>query len=262
MAIELRIFKAKAGVEWMKAGWQLFKIQPGTFIGMQIVLAAVSLIAFVIPFLQIPAALATPFLTAGMYKAMLMRQQGQSIELADMFKPFVEAGRRVMLFRLGLYHMAAGLLLAMLSTWLFQDALALLEQNTTNPELLAQEMVNTIQLPNVVVMVAAVAVYSMCFAYTIPLIYFTQNNSILEAIKASLMVFWHNMAAVAVFHLIASFLFIVAAFASFLPLLIFMPIIYAAYFISFQAMFMSNIVIKSSDVEKADAAKSTDRFDA
>lgn len=262
MAIEIRIFKAKAGVNWFKAGWELFKTQPGTFIGMHLFLATISLIAFVIPLIQIPAALAVPSFTAGFYKAMLLRQQGEKIELFDLFKPFSDKARRVMLFRLGLYQMAGGLLIAMLSSWLFQDVITVLEQSSANPELAAQQMVDAIQLSNVIVFIAALFVYLMAFAFTIPLVYFTQTNSILETMKASILVFWHNMAPIAMFHLIATGLMVVAAFLSLIPLIIFLPIIYAGFFISFQAMFLSNIVHENEPQAAANPAHDNDRFDA
>ena len=274
MAVEIRIFKGQAGLNWFKAGWELFKSQPGTFIFMHLFIGITSFIALLAPILQFPAALAMPFITAGFYKAMLKRQQGQKIEIFDLFSVFGEAGRRLMLFRLGLYHLFGGFILALITTSLFQDIgepinaylKAVEAQNVDLVEMHAQQIIDSIQFSNIIVLVAAYSLYTMCFAYTIPLVYFSQNNSILECIKASLLVFWHNMAALGVFGLISAGLVLVSAFLSFIPLIFILPILYLGFFISFQAMFTPVVVInkdgKVSETQPSESNQNNDRFDA
>lgn len=271
MAIEIRIFKAKAGVNWFKAGWELFKCQPGTFILMHLFIGVLSLIALVAPIFQLPAALAMPFVTAGFYRAMLNRQQGKKIAFFDLFNVFSEAGRRLMLFRLGLYHLFGGFILALLTTSLFQGLSeplnaylqAVESQNVDLVQLHAQQVIDSIQFSNIIVLIAAYSLYTMCFAYTIPLVYFSENNSILECIKASLLVFWHNMAALGIFGAISAGLILFAAFLSFIPLLFILPVLYAGFFVSFQAMFMSSVIVKSEQSNNEQPqAQNHDRFDA
>lgn len=272
MAVEIRIFKGQAGLKWFKAGWELFKTQPGTFIFMHLFIGILSFIALIIPPLQFPAAIAMPFFTAGFYKAMLLRQQGQRIELADLFRPFSEPGRRLMLFRLGLYHLIGGFIIALITAGLFQGLSepfnAYLQAAEAQDEALMQQyamqLIDSISFANVIVMVAAYSLYGMCFAYTIPLIYFSNNNSILECIKASLLVFWHNMAPLTVLGLIAAGLVLFSAFLSFIPLIFILPILYLGFFVSFQAMFMS-VVIVDNEIKQSSQTSSTDqsdRFDA
>lgn len=271
MAVEIRIFKAKAGLNWFKAGWELFKAQPGTFILMHLFIGVLSLIALVAPIFQLPAALAMPFFTAGFYRAMLNRQQGKQIAFTDLFDVFSEAGRRLMLFRLGLYHLFGGFILALLTTTLFQGLSepinaylqAVESQNVNLVQLHAQQVIDSIQISNIIVLVAAYSLYTMCFAFTIPLVYFSKNNSILECIKASLLVFWHNMAALGVFGAISTGLILFAAFLSFIPLLFILPILYAGFFVSFQAMFMSAMVEQTTPQNSDDTPSDNhDRFDA
>lgn len=126
MSIELRVFKADAGLKWFKAGWLIFKTQPLTFIFMHLFIGIIGLISLFLPLLQIVAALATPFLTAGFYQAVITKQQGGKIMLADILKPFSNKGNRVGLLRLGLYQMAAGVLMALLANVLFADAVAIM----------------------------------------------------------------------------------------------------------------------------------------
>jgi len=271
MAVEIRIFKAKAGLNWFKAGWELFKCQPGTFILMHLFIGILSLIALVAPIFQLPAAIAMPFVTAGFYRAMLNRQQGKQISFLDIFSVFSEAGRRLMLFRLGLYHLFGGFILALLTTTLFQGLSepinaylkAVESQNVDLVQLHAQQVIDSIQFSNIIVLVAAYSLYTMCFAFTIPLVYFSNNNSILECIKASLLVFWHNMGALSIFGAISAGLILFAAFLSFIPLLFILPILYAGFFVSFQAMFMSAVIVKPEQSNNAESqTHNHDRFDA
>lgn len=237
MAIELKVFKAQSGLEWFKAAWKIFKSQPGTFIFMHIFIILVGVIPFVIPLLQIPAALAAPFLIAGFYRAVLAKLQGQKIMLSDILKPFSEKGARLGLFRLGLYQMAAGILLALASNFLFEDALLLLQENAQNPELVVEQFIAAIQPANVIIFISLIAVYMMAFAFAVPLVYFKKKQAIFEVIKASLMSFWHNFAALGVFGGILSILILISSLLSLIPLLIVMPISYIAFFIAYQAIF-------------------------
>jgi len=135
MSIELRVFKAEAGVKWFKAGWLIFKTQPLTFIFMHLFIGVVGLLSLFLPFLQIIAALATPFLTAGFYQAVLTKQQGGKIILADILKPFSAKGNRMGLLRLALYQMAAGVLMALLANGLFGEAVAIMSDPNVDPNI-------------------------------------------------------------------------------------------------------------------------------
>ncbi|ATC93752.1 BPSS1780 family membrane protein [Pseudoalteromonas tunicata] len=259
MAIEQRVYKAQAGVAWFKAAWHIFKMQPGTFILMHAVMGGLGLVAIFFPILQIAAGLATPFLTAGFYQAILLRQQGKKITVAELFAPFGQVGRRLGLFRLGLYQIGAGILLALLASWLFKDAIAVLEQYAAQPEIAAQHLLNNLHFSNIVVFISALSFYLMCFAYAVPLVYFHGTANLLEVFKASLSTFWHNMAAIGVYGVIFTGLMLISVPLSFIPLFFIMPICYIAFFVSFQAMFMSTIVVAAPT---NDMPTSSGRFDA
>ncbi|SFB83750.1 BPSS1780 family membrane protein [Pseudoalteromonas denitrificans] len=247
MATELRVFKAKSGLDWFKAGWKIFKTQPSTFIFMQIFIILVGLIPLVMPLLQIPAALAAPFLIAGFYRAVLVKLQGQKIMLADILKPFSEKGARLGLFRLGLYQMAMGILLAIASSALFEDALLILQQNSENPEQVIEQFIAAIEPVSVLIFISLISVYMMAFAFAVPLVYFKKKQAIFEVIKVSLLAFWHNFAALGVFGGIISGLILISSLLSLLPLLVVMPISYIAFFVAYQAIFQIEIAEKSTD---------------
>ena len=263
MSIELRVFKADAGLKWFKAGWLIFKTQPLTFIFMHLFIGIIGLLSLFLPFLQILAAIATPFLTAGFYQAVITKQQGGKIMLADILKPFTNKGNRMGLLRLALYQMAAGVLMALLAGGLFSEAIAIMSDPSVDPNVALQQVVDSISMANLVLFLIALSVYLTAFSYAVPLVYFNQQKRILEVLKSSFMVFYYNMASLSVYGAIVAGLMIASMFLSFLPLLILMPICYISFFVSYQAIFMP-IVPPAGSKPSAPQQHNNDRgrFDA
>ncbi|MEO2267028.1 BPSS1780 family membrane protein [Pseudoalteromonas sp. YIC-656] len=241
MAIEIKVYKASAGARWFKAGLDVFQTQPFIFMFMYLFIGIFGLIGLIAPVLKIPAALATPFLMAGLYGAALRRQQGQKIAFADILNVFSQKGRRIGLFRVGLYQMGAALLLGMLASVLFADVIELMTQTDLDPQTALQQLAQSFSFGSLALFLIAVSIYLCAFAFAVPLVYFGRHTSIIEVMKASLMAFYHNMAALSVYGLIAGGLLLVCAFLSFIPLLVVMPICYISLFIAFQAMFMPQL---------------------
>lgn len=261
MSIELRVFKAEAGVKWFKAGWLIFKTQPLTFIFMHLFIGVVGLLSLFLPFLQIIAALATPFLTAGFYQAVLTKQQGGKIMLADILKPFSAKGNRIGLLRLALYQMAAGVLMALLANGLFGEAVAIMSDPNVDPNIALQQVIESISMANLVLFLLAVSFYLTAFAYAVPLVYFNQQKRIFEVLKSSLLVFYHNMAPLSVYGAICAVFMVISAFLTFLPLLVLMPICYISFFVSYQAIFMP-VVPPAENAATEPQNNDTGRFDA
>lgn len=262
MSIELRVFKAEAGVKWFKAGWLIFKTQPLTFIFMHLFIGIVGLLSLFLPFLQIIAALATPFLTAGFYQAVLTKQQGGKIMLADILKPFSVKGNRIGLLRLALYQMAAGVLMALLANGLFAEAVAIMSEPNVDPNIALQQLIDSISMANLVLFILALSFYLTAFAYAVPLVYFNQQQRIFEVLKSSLLVFYHNMAAMSVYGAICAVFMVISAFLTFLPLLVLMPICYISFFVSYQAIFMPVVPPAGSTSVAPQNNEQSGRFDA
>ncbi|MGO2371800.1 hypothetical protein NDQ71_06785 [Pseudoalteromonas sp. KG3] len=262
MSIELRVFKADAGLKWFKAGWLIFKTQPFTFIFMHLFIGIIGLLSLFLPFLQIIAALATPFLTAGFYQAVITKQQGGKIMLADILKPFTAKGNRLGLLRLALYQMAAGVLMALLAGGLFSEAIEIMSNPNVDPNIALQRVVDSISMANVALFLIALSLYLTAFSYAVPLVYFNQQKRIFEVLKSSFMVFYHNMAPLSVYGAIAAVLMMFSMFLSFLPLLVLMPICYISFFVSYQAIFMP--VVPPADTKPVSPQHNDDsgRFDA
>ncbi|MGE6811525.1 MULTISPECIES: BPSS1780 family membrane protein [unclassified Pseudoalteromonas] len=262
MSTQLRVFKADAALKWFKAGWLIFKTQPLTFIFMHLFIGIVGLLSLFLPLLQVVAALATPFLTAGFYQAVLTKQQGGKIMLADILKPITTKGNRLGLLRLALYQMGAGILMALLANGLFADAIAVMAQPDLDPNIAFSQMLESISMASVVLFLLALSVYLTAFAYAVPLVYFNKEQRIFSALKNSFMVFYYNILPLSVYAIICGLFIVLSMFLSFLPLLVLMPICYISFFVSYQAIFMP--VVPPSDDSNITplSSESSGRFDA
>ncbi|BBN80740.1 hypothetical protein PA25_07250 [Pseudoalteromonas sp. A25] len=265
MSAKFRVFKAAMGVQWLKAGWEIFKTQPMTFIVMHIFMIAVALLPLAMPPLQLVAAFSAPFLTAGFYLAVLSKQQGKVISLASILAAFSAKGRRLHLFRLGLYQLGVVILLTWGAGLMFEEALSIMESATPqqSPEQLISAIMASISLADVMLFVVAHSLNMMAFAYALPLVFFKGETKIIKALMQSLKVFFVNMAPLGVYSLLIGILIAAAVPLSMVPLLIIMPIAYISFFVSFQAIFMPQ---EQQSDETSQSATSTSgdtgRFDA
>lgn len=268
MSSKIKVFSASAGVQWLKQGWNVFKTQPLTFMFMYIFMIVVALIPLVMPPLQLVAAFTAPFLTIGFYLAVISKQQGKTISLADILKPFSIKGRRLNLFRLGLYQMGAVILLTLLADSLFSETFALMQQaaESHNHEQLLAEVVNTLSIGNIGVFLLAHAVNLMAFAFALPLVFFKGENRIFKALGQSLKVFQVNMMPLTVFSLVIGILMLAAMPLSLVPLLVIMPVAYIGFFCAYQAIFSQDDLdagTSGSDKQPAQTNEiNTGRFDA
>ena len=263
MSTPIRVFKANMGVQWIKAGWQIFRTQPLTFMLMYIFMAVVSLMPILAPILHVVAALSGPFLTAGFYLAVINKQVNKSIKLADIFEPFAAKGRRMHLFRVGIYQMAAALLLTMVAGVLFSDVGTALENAGPNTDAnqLIELIASNISLTQVGFYVIAQSLVMMAFAYVVPIVFFQGEKRIFHSMKLSLGAFYHNMAPLSIYGLIIAALLVAALPLSMIPAIIIMPVAMISFFVSFQAMFMP---INKAEVEQGQQTEqsSSGRFDA
>ncbi|MCO7189717.1 MULTISPECIES: BPSS1780 family membrane protein [unclassified Pseudoalteromonas] len=264
MPTEFKTFTAGFGLQWLKAGWIIFKSQPVTFVMMHLLMVVVSLVPFVFPPLQLVAVLASPFLTAGFYLAVVKKQQGQVITLADILAPFSTKGRRLNLFRFGLYQMGMALLLSALLSVLFGPALEMLQsvdEQSEQADVFAQVLAQ-ITFADVAIFVVVQSVAMMAFAYALPLVFFRGEVSIIQAMKQSLTVFYRNMAPLTVFGALVAMLMLLCIPMSLVPLIVVMPIAYIGFFVSFQAIVSTSEPPAPTDDASSQSQTQSGRFDA
>ncbi|MBQ4840078.1 MULTISPECIES: BPSS1780 family membrane protein [Pseudoalteromonas] len=270
MSAEIRTFKASFGVSWLKAGWTVFKAQPLTFMMMYIFIVIVGLFPFILPntIIQMACALAGPFLTVGFYNAALNSQAGKSIMLADILKPFSAKGRRLNLFRLGLYQLGVALILGVIMSLLFEPVTSAIQNHSPEQDMesVIAQIAAAISFSDIAIFVVLQSLAMMAFAYALPLVYFKEQANILNAMKQSLKVFYYNMAPLSVFGGIVALLMIASAPLSLVPLMFIMPIVYIGFFVSFQAIFAAQSSLEDNTPDQGDKHQDnigqSGRFDA
>lgn len=265
MSTPIRTFKANMGIQWVKAGWEIFKTQPLTFMLMYIFMAVVSLLPLFAPVFHLIAALSGPFLSAGFYLAVINKQTNKAAKLADIFDPFAAKGRRLNLFRVGIYQMAGALLLTMVAGVLFSDVATAIESAgpNTSPEQLIQLVASNMNFLEVALFVIAQSTVMMAFAFVVPQVFFQGEKRIFHAMKCSLAAFYHNMGALTVFGLVIAALIVASIPLSMIPAIIVMPVAMIGFFVSFQAMFMPTIIDKNElEAHKSNGQSDAGRFDA
>jgi len=82
---------AAHGWSWIVGGWNLFKRQPGMWIGIVVVLAVLSLVAAMIPFIGSLALMVLfPVFTAGLMLGCRAQAEGRELEFGHLFAGFRE----------------------------------------------------------------------------------------------------------------------------------------------------------------------------
>ena len=73
----IRRVPTQAALSWLTKAWELFRQAPSTLIAMMAFTTVLSLLAQLHPVLGVILVLANPFLTAGLYKTIVLLQQQQ-----------------------------------------------------------------------------------------------------------------------------------------------------------------------------------------
>lgn len=106
-----RGLEAGRGWAWIAAGWEIFKRAPGTWIGMVVVYALISMAAAFVPFIgQIASHVLVPVFAAGFMVASGKIDRGETAQFSDLFAGF--ENRFGVLATVGAIYVAAALAVA------------------------------------------------------------------------------------------------------------------------------------------------------
>ncbi len=219
---------------WMKQAWQIFRTNPGLFIGINVFLAIVGVVA-IVPVVGILILFVLPFLQAGFYSVIVAAQQNKPVEFAMIFKPF-----QILELRAPMLKMAAAQLLCSL------PALYCVEQ------LMPALQQGQVDLPQLLLAVVLYMINLMLFAYAVPIIYFLRENRLYPVIQASVTACWRNvlpltlysvmamgivLTGVAVLLVLTSIIPVIGQLLILPMILVMMPIFSIAFFLSFSEFF-------------------------
>lgn len=223
----IRRVPANAAVGWLKQAWHIFKQYPLVFIQMLLLTFIFTFLAAQFPLTIFIAVLASPFLTAGLYGAIVGVQQQQPIDISWLFKPFKEvACRRILI------------LIASLN-FLITVPLAHAREHVHAAMQLAQDNMHYdgALLLQVLLLVAGFIITAMLFAYAVAIAYFLQEQRLLTILQASFVACWRNIPALVMFGLISLGLVLLTIPTMLLGLIVVVPLLNIAFFLSFNELF-------------------------
>lgn len=213
-----------AALGWIKQSWQIFMQAPLMWLAMFGSIAMLALLGSLHPILMVVVIFLLPFLTAGLYKAIVAAQQQKPFDLSMLFSPLSEAGCRQIFIQIAALNMLANIPLSFLNA-------ALVEQ-------IEQKIVD---LPTMLLFVAASVLVFMIFAYAVAIAYFLQERRVLVIMQASLTACWRNILPLLVFALLSIGMIMLTMPTMFIGLLIVAPLLNIAFFLSFNAFFALQI---------------------
>lgn len=92
-----RAVAAGHAAEWLSIGWGIFRRQSGMWVLLTIVLGLIIVVLSVIPFVSLAVTLLMPVFVGGLMLGCRKIEQGDDIELADLFSGFKHAGGALVL---------------------------------------------------------------------------------------------------------------------------------------------------------------------
>lgn len=195
---------------------------------MFITLGVITLLSQLHPVLAVLGLMLNPFFTAGVYKSVVALQQKQKISYSSLFAVFKEPACRAVFLRLAAFNMLASIPLSSLAV-----------------SIIEQQQQGMLELPLVLLFVIGFVLCWMLFAYAVAIAYFLKEQRILAIMQASFVACWRNTTALTVFGLLSLLLIMLTMPTLFAGLLLVVPLLNIAFFLSFNEFFA--LQINSSD---------------
>jgi uncharacterized membrane protein len=227
------------GVGWFVDGWGLFTKAVVMWIVMLVVLFIITIVLSIIPLLgPIALVLIMPLLVAGWMSAARKAEQGQEVEIGDLFVAFSDAERRGPLLVLAVIILVIEIILTFVVAGSLFGALGIgfgAMEAGVDPEAMGPAAAGG---GFIVVLLAIVIGFLMyaAFAYAIPLVYFDKVAPV-DAIKASFTGSIKNIVALIVATIVYLVLGIVATIPLGLGWLVLGPVAFCALYISYKDIF-------------------------
>jgi uncharacterized membrane protein len=236
-------------VGWIGDGWNLVKGQLGAWILLVIVYLVIELVLQIIPLLGgLVAALISPGLMAGMFLAARYADEGKTVDLNLLFQPLSDARTRGPLLTLGAMTIVFSILVTVIVMVMIGGAAGTASLTESSSSVNTQAMMMSgmmgMGFGGLVLILLLAAVYSMAMWFAAPLVLFAGVAPI-EALKLSFKAVLANWLPVLVFGLLALLLGFVAAIPLLLGWLLFLPVMFAAMYVSYKDVF--DVVAEDQD---------------
>jgi uncharacterized membrane protein len=230
-----RVVAAGNAFDWLKQGWALFAVNPGTWVAMTIVLLVIVFGLNIVPLVGTLAAhLLTPLLGAGLLLACQKAASGQTPEIADLFAGFKQnTGNLVML---GVLYMAAMLVIFVVVIVLGGGSVAggLMMGRSSGVGLAFGGLMLAMLLS------LALSIPLFMALWFAPALVFFNNMMPVDALRASFNACLKNTLAFLVYGLIVMVLMFFAALPVFLGFLVLVPVLAGSLHASYRDIFVAN----------------------
>jgi uncharacterized membrane protein len=231
-----RSVPAGNGWKWIAEGWDLFKRQPGTWIGIVVVLLVLSVVAAVIPFIGSLALMVLfPVLTGGIMLGCRSLAEGGGLQFGHLFAGFRE--RFGTLAAVGGIYLAASMVVALV-VGLVTGAgmLAMMSGQAVDPAASAGAVAGMALA--MLVMLALMIPIVMAVWFAAPLVVFDERSAV-EAMKESFTGCLKNIVPFLLYGVIAMVLGIVAAIPIGLGWLVLGPVLAASVYTAYRDVYFT-----------------------
>lgn len=222
--------KISAPVQWLQQAWHIFKQTPVIWLLMFSTLIITALLGTTHTLLNIAALFISPFFTAGIYKSIVAIQHQETIKYTDMFIPLQQPSCRMVFIRLAAMNMLAAVPLSLLAQSIYTQQ----EAGINDPWL-------------ILLFVASSIIVWMVFAYAVAIAYFLHEQRLLVIMQTSFVACWRNITALVVFALLSFGLIFLTVPTLFIGLIVIIPVLNIAFFLSFNDFFALQINTKNDD---------------
>lgn len=222
--------KISAPVQWLQQAWHIFKQTPVIWLLMFSTLIITALLGTTHTLLNIAALFISPFFTAGIYKSIVAIQHQETIKYTDMFIPLQQPSCRMVFIRLAAMNMLAAVPLSLLAQSIYTQQ----EAGINDPWL-------------ILLFVASSIIVWMVFAYAVAIAYFLHEQRLLVIMQTSFVACWRNITALVVFALLSFGLIFLTVPTLFIGLIVVIPVLNIAFFLSFNDFFALQINTKNDD---------------
>jgi uncharacterized membrane protein len=228
-----RAVPAGRGWIWIVEGWNLFKRQPGIWIGIVLVLLLVSFAIAFIPLLgSLMLSLAWPVFTAGLVYGARELDEGRELELGHLFVGFRE--RFGTLVAVGALYLVASLVVMLISALVMGASIFVFFGGAGDPTIAPTTVLLVVLLALALMMPVVMAIW---FA---PQLVLFQGYGAVQSMRESFFACLKNIMPFLVYGAAALLLFLLATIPLLLGWLVLSPVLAATLYTSYRDAFYSS----------------------
>ncbi len=220
---------ARHGYRWLQRGWEIFRISPGTWIGIAVAFMALMLIVGMIPVINIAVNLLIPIFIGGISVGCRAIERGDGLRFDHLFAGFSRQPGSLLV--VGLLYTVSMALVVFAGMFGVGMTMAVINNGVEATEAWSFGMVMLMALVFVASASLAMAVW-----LAPPLVIFHEISAF-RAIKGSLRVAMRNIGPFTVYTLLVLVAAVIASLPLLLGWLVLLPVLYASLYAAYRDMF-------------------------